>query len=268
MGRGISQLIASKGMDVILIERHEEGAKLGYKKLEESMDAEIDRWTMTEAEKKAIRHAERFVEDRARHISALAETMAGRCPVVSSLYDAELFGHWWFEGPAFIEALLRYAARQNTFSCILPSGYLKANPVHQLCSPASSSWGNGGYSEMWLDESNDWIYRHLHRACVSMISLAGEFSDAAGLLRRYLDQAARELMLAQASDWAFIMKTKTSVGYAVKRTIEHLKNFRELEKRISAKALDEKFVTQLENLDNLFSDMDYRCFRSDYVAPW
>ena len=54
MGRGISQLIASKGIDVILIERNEEGARLGKKKLEESLDAEIDRWTMTESEKKAI----------------------------------------------------------------------------------------------------------------------------------------------------------------------------------------------------------------------
>jgi 3-hydroxybutyryl-CoA dehydrogenase len=63
MGRGISQLIASKGMDVILIERHDEGAKLGYKKLEESMDAEIERWTMTEAEKKAILSRTTFTSD-------------------------------------------------------------------------------------------------------------------------------------------------------------------------------------------------------------
>jgi len=54
MGRGISQLIASKGIDVILIERHEDGAKEAHDKLEASMDAEIARWTMTESEKKAI----------------------------------------------------------------------------------------------------------------------------------------------------------------------------------------------------------------------
>ncbi len=54
MGRGISQLIASKGIDVILIERDQEGVKTGKEKLEESMDAEIERWTMTESEKKAI----------------------------------------------------------------------------------------------------------------------------------------------------------------------------------------------------------------------
>jgi len=54
MGCGISQLIASKGMDVILIERTDEGTQEGFKRMESAMDVEISRWTMTEAEKKAI----------------------------------------------------------------------------------------------------------------------------------------------------------------------------------------------------------------------
>ncbi|MBN2425767.1 MAG: 3-hydroxybutyryl-CoA dehydrogenase [Calditrichaceae bacterium] len=54
MGQGISQLIASKGMEVILIERNESLAKKGIQELEKSMDQEIARWTLTESEKKAI----------------------------------------------------------------------------------------------------------------------------------------------------------------------------------------------------------------------
>jgi len=70
-----------------------------------------------------------------------------------------------------------------------------------------SSWGEKGYSNTWLDGSNDWVYRHLHHCAELMVALARDFDDVDALHARALNQAARELLLAQASDWAFIMKT-------------------------------------------------------------
>ena len=143
---------------------------------------------------------------------------------------------------------------------ITPSEYLKENPRCQVSTPSSSSWGYKGYSEVWLNESNDWIYRHLHKAADRMVELARTFPDAAGLQQRALNQAARELLLAQSSDWAFIMKTGSHVEYAVKRTKEHLLRFDALYRDITGNALDEGRLGDMEYRDNLFPDIDYRVY--------
>src|SRR4030042_1272760 len=100
-----------------------------------------------------------------------------------------------------------------------------------------SSWGWKGYSEMWLQGSNDWIYRHLHNASERMTELARSFPDTNGIVRRALNQALRELLLAQSSDWAFIMGTGTHTSYAVKRTKEHILRFTSLYEQIKANSI-------------------------------
>ena len=138
-----------------------------------------------------------------------------------SPYDAELYGHWWYEGPIFLDHLIRKAARdQDVLRLKSPVDYLSEHPEQQLAQPPMSSWGAGGYAAVWLDEGNDWIYRYLHKASERMIELARMHHDASGVTRRALNQAARELLLAQSSDWAFIIKTGTMVDYAVRRTRE------------------------------------------------
>src|SRR5207248_1774555 len=88
-----------------------------------------------------------------------------RKPLVVSPYDAELFGHWWFEGPMFLDLLARkIAADRSSVSLTTAADYLAEYPINALGDPSPSSWGDGGYSSMWVDGSNDWIYRHVHRA--------------------------------------------------------------------------------------------------------
>jgi 1,4-alpha-glucan branching enzyme len=127
-----------------------------------------------------------------------------------------------------------------------------------------SSWGYKGYSEVWLEGSNDWIYRHLHKAAERMIGLANRHGQASGGLTRLLNQAARELLLAQSSDWAFIMKTGTMVDYAVKRTKEHVTRFNKLYDMAQAGRVEDGYVAELEARDNLFPEIDYHVYRSDY----
>jgi (1->4)-alpha-D-glucan branching enzyme len=80
-------------------------------------------------------------------------------PVIVSPYDAELFGHWWFEGPAWLESVLRLASeKSNGIETISAGDYLKQGVSHQLAVPAFSSWGDQGYSCFWINEENDWIY--------------------------------------------------------------------------------------------------------------
>ncbi|NLA59293.1 MAG: DUF1957 domain-containing protein, partial [Firmicutes bacterium] len=149
------------------------------------------------------------------------------------------------------------------FRMITPSEYLEKYPANQVSLPSESSWGNGGYHEVWLDSSNDWIYRHLHKAAARMVYLANRCQNASGVTARALNQAARELLLAQASDWAFIMKTGTMVEYARRRTQQHLVNFHELYHQIIENCIDEGFLRTMEDRNNISPTLDFRIYAGD-----
>ena len=212
------------------------------------------------AENKAKTHAENFVFNRTKQIEYLQQIMHKE-PIVVSMYDAELFGHWWFEGPSFINYIFRHIQESKaSFSPITPIQYLNKFPVNQVCQPSPSSWGNKGYYEVWLNPKNDWIYKHLHIAADRMIEIATNNQTANGILLRALNQAARELLLAQSSDWAFIMTTGTMVEYAEKRTKEHIYNFTTLYNQIKNNSINEEFLSNLEYVNNIFSDIDYKVY--------
>ena len=116
-------------------------------------------------------------------------------------------------------------------------------------------------NEVWLEGSNDWIYPHLHIMADRMVELAGLFPEADGITRRALNQAVRELLLAQSSDWAFIMKTGTMVEYANKRTKDHIARFDRLYHDILSSHVNEQWLKEVESRDNIFPDIDYRVYR-------
>ncbi|MCX7927740.1 MAG: DUF1957 domain-containing protein [Candidatus Omnitrophica bacterium] len=211
------------------------------------------------AREKAAEHAGNFMFNRQRQIEFLYDYLQ-RKPIIVSPYDAELFGHWWFEGPQWLDFLIRKIAfDQDIIRLVTPSEYLEENRRLQVVVPSMSSWGWKGYSEMWLQGANDWIYRHLHMASWRMTELARTYSNGTdGLLRRALNQALRELLLAQSSDWAFILGTGTHTSYAVKRTKEHLLRFNHLYESIKTNTIDPEWLADIEYKDNIFPDIDYR----------
>lgn len=208
-------------------------------------------------------HAAHFTQARVTQIQQLLDNTSIE-PIVVSPFDAELFGHWWFEGPEFLNLMIRKAAYdQSVFQMITPSGYLEKHPTQQLLVPSSSSWGHKGYWEVWLDESNAWIYPHLHMAARRMTELATEFlqeETPPPLIDRALAQLARELLLAQSSDWAFLMKTGTARNYATKRTKDHILRFTRLYDQIKGRNVTEKFLANCEWRDNLFPNLDWRIY--------
>ena len=220
-------------------------------------DPYIPHWALA----RASEHAGNFLFNREKQVEWLAGIVTDRPPLIVAPYDAELFGHWWFEGPDWLNFLLRkIAGGQGTIELITPAEYLARHPRCQVATPAASSWGYKGYAEFWLNSSNDWVYRHLHRAEERMTAIARSHPDASGLLRRALCQAARELLLAQSSDWAFIMKSGSHVEYAVKRTQDHLLRFTRLYDEIRASRIDEAWLQEIEYYDNLFPEIDYRVY--------
>jgi 1,4-alpha-glucan branching enzyme len=218
------------------------------------------------AYERAASHAGNFLFNREKQIEHLYGNMS-RKPIVVAPYDAELYGHWWYEGPMFLELLFRKMHYdQGVVAPITPSGYLAEYATNQVATPCTSSWGEKGYAEFWCDGSNAWVYRHLHKTGERMVHLAHRFQgETSDVKRRALNQAARELMLAQASDWAFIMKTGTTVTYATKRTIDHVTRFNRLFEGLVNDRVDDAFVAYLaeaERRDNLFPDVDYRVYAS------
>lgn len=217
------------------------------------------------AREKAAEHAGNFMFNREKQVEYLCQHM-DREPIIVAPYDAELFGHWWFEGPQWLEFLIRKIAfDQETIKLGTPGEYLKRYPVNQVAQPSMSSWGYNGYNEVWLHDSNYWIYRHLSQMAKTMIELAN-FETNDDLIYRALNQAVRELLLAQSSDWAFIMNAGTMTEYAVKRTCEHIHQFWQLEKQIRSGSVDLDYLSALEAKNNIFPDLDYRIYRQGAAA--
>ena len=210
---------------------------------------------------KAASHAENFLQNRQKQIEQLAGAL-DRKPVVVSPYDAELFGHWWFEGPDFLNFLFRKMHHdQDVVKAVTPLEYLELEPQLDVVQPPFCTWGAQGYGEVWLNPGNDWIYPHLDVAAERMVELARGYAHPDDRERRALNQAARELLLAQASDWAFIMKTGTTVEYAKKKTRDHIARFDYLYRALTHQCmLDEPILREFEGRDNIFPEIDYRVY--------
>lgn len=208
----------------------------------------------------AAAHAEHFLDSREHQLRYLGSIM-DRSPLIVSPYDAELFGHWWFEGPDWLELLIRRAhERHPGLQLASPADYAAAYPVSQPLAPSLSSWGHGGYNEVWLNGANDWIYRHLHQMAERMTELARQRRQPDPLEQRALNQLARELLLAQSSDWAFILKTQTHTTYAYRRLHDHLGRFSQLYEAVQQRRIDEGQLAGIEATDNLFPFLDYRVY--------
>ncbi|NMB40857.1 MAG: DUF1957 domain-containing protein [Firmicutes bacterium] len=210
---------------------------------------------------KAFEHAANFMFNREKQAEYYGEIM-DRPPLVVAPYDSELFGHWWFEGPMWIDNLCRLISKNKRIEMITPGKYLDRGYPLQVSEPNPSSWGDKGYHEVWLNGKNDWLYRHLHRAAEKMIGLATNFPRAENTLKDALNQAARELLLAQSSDWPFIITSGTMDLYAVSRIKSHLTRFLKLEKQIWEDNIDLPWLRHLEASDNLFPHLDYRLFQN------
>ena len=126
------------------------------------------RWAMDSAEKQAGH----FLDCRVKQIQELSQYMDVP-PLIVSPYDAELYGHWWYEGPYWLYILFKKIYYDDcNFKLITPGEYIDQYPNIQVSSPCISSWGANGYSEVWLNSTNDYVHRHLHKAGDRMVELA------------------------------------------------------------------------------------------------
>ena len=236
------------------------------------------------AKRKAYEHGAQFVYHRELQTQYLKNYIDE--PVVTSMYDAELFGHWWFEGPWWIEAVFR-RINENGFvksakaidiadeTIFKLNGLLKKYDDEKsylqlveninrnnakngvfIAQPATSSWGGGGYAEVWLNGKNDVIQPFLSDIASVLIYICKN-----GINRvkypEVLNQGARELILAQSSDWPFMLTTGQAVSYAERRVKAHLVRAKRcILMAVGEEPLDYAWFNDISGKDNIFPNLD------------
>lgn len=179
------------------------------------------------AEARARQHAGHFlwlVKETLRHAPR-----EGRLPVLCAPYDAELFGHWWFEGPIWLEHVLRWMHHDPELEVVTCSQYLSRFPPTAAVVLHEASWGAGGGHWVWLNDRVAWTWRRIYDAELDFRALLrdhGTGHDPA--MCAIVTQAARELFLLQASDWQFMMTTEGAPDYAAFRLVAHHTDFKRL----------------------------------------
>ncbi|HEX4962863.1 MAG TPA: 1,4-alpha-glucan branching protein domain-containing protein [Thermoanaerobaculia bacterium] len=198
-------------------------------------------------------HADHFVATCRQQVEALRLPL-GRKPVLVALFDTEHFGHWWREGPQWLDLVIRKLAfDQSTVRLLGATDYLERQPSLQVVTPAASSWGYQGYGEAWLMGRNHWIYPLLFDALDNLRDVAsGGWETTAGALP-LLDQSIRELLLAQSSDWAFLLRAQTCEAYAAGRVRGHVERLQRLIGTLRSGNLDESWLAAVCGRDNLFA---------------
>ncbi len=202
------------------------------------------------AKKQAQKHAKEYLQGRRLQLNQLSKAMDIK-PLLVAPFDAELFGHWWFEGTNFLAELFRQS-KQEQVSLTRLCDVLSNTPRIQLCNPCPSSWGKGGFHDYWLNESNAWIVPEWTRAGRAFVKLCQE-KRVQELNKELTNQAARELLLAQSSDWSFILRAGTTTKLAKDRINLHLQRFWELMSAINEdKTPKDDWLKSLKQEDSIF----------------
>jgi 1,4-alpha-glucan branching enzyme len=216
-----------------------------------------------QAQAQAMEHAKNYVYQRIQALKNAHQYMGKREPHILAAYDAELFGHWWFEGVSWLEAMLRSMAQESAdIVMVNPSEYLSQFPPETVSQPELSSSAKEGYSVIWLESENAWLCRHLHKLAERMVELSNRFPNEQGLKERALNQAAREVLLSQASDWPYLMRNEPSGQFARRQIEDAITNFNNVYDMLSRNAVSTEWLTKLEKRNNLFPAINYRMFRS------
>ena len=212
------------------------------------------------AAKRAQAHAEHFV-GLARGTLEAFHREHGRPGVVVAPFDTELFGHWWFEGPLWLEHVLR--GLQGDVTPLTASAFLERYPPTSAIHLPEGSWGLGGGHHVWRNEDTTWVWDLVYRAEDAFL----DFVNAAKRkrrteVRRVAAQLARELLLLESSDWPFLITTRSARDYAEARVKLHADAFDRLlvmGKRVLAEELteyDKAFLHDLESRDAPFPEID------------
>lgn len=211
------------------------------------------------AEYKVGEHARHFawlVSDRLRQYNA--ET--GNFGLIASNYDTELFGHWWFEGIEWIKQVLHHLANDPAVELVRASDFIEERPPQEVLHIPESSWGMGGGHWTWDNHDTHWMWGPIHSAEARMEALVAKYPSPTADEEAVLNQAARELLLLESSDWPFLVTTGQAREYAIRRFTRHVERFEALAAALDKGQPDRRLADELYEVDKVFPTIDYRWF--------
>ncbi|RYM39963.1 DUF1957 domain-containing protein [Meiothermus sp. PNK-Is4] len=197
-----------------------------------------------------------LAQQHAQHFVGLLLRLAAQHPegVICAAYDAELFGHWWHEGPIWLEAVYRELHRHGKITAQTARSATRG-PTTRVSLP-EGSWGRGGMHQIWQNPATQDYWQQVYEAETRMKEAARNTRRESGPTRRVLRQMMRELLLLEASDWPFLIETHQAAEYARERYRGHARRFAELEAMLQGEAVDPSRLAELESLDNPFPEAD------------
>ncbi len=174
--------------------------------------------------------------------------------VIAALYDTELFGHWWFEGPDWLYLVLKKLAGSSVRPLPAAEVLDKIPPRTSVALP-EGSWGQGGFHGVWLNEDTAWVWEKIYKIEAETEKVERLASPDPRLLRQF----AREKFLLESSDWPFLISTWTARDYAENRAAEHYERAAALAGWLlrggPLAPEEEAFLRTCEQEDRLFEDV-------------
>ncbi len=233
-------------------------------------DAKSD---LARKEEYSFDNAQSRLKEHAAHFVDLIENILGtfyrekrRPGIITAPFDAELFGHWWFEGPQWIYNIMKGIHTKKTICTISASEYLKKNHPETVVHLPEGSWGKGNFHYIWLNKETEWTWKKIYE-CETKFN---KIIDRKRIKKRaipFLIQAGRELLLLESSDWQFLISTWQARDYAENRFSEHYENFHILLKIVeriqSGKKITkerEKYLIDLEKRNGIFEELTLDIF--------
>lgn len=245
--------------DVDYLEFHIRGGAFKYNRITDRKSGYKQPYNPEWAERKAASHAGHFVYCRNARFEYLRKVMWKK-PLVTAPYDAELFGHHWYEGPRFLYYLFKKLHYdQNVSELVTPSAYLAANPTGQDLYLSTSSWGEKGTFEKWMRGDTSWMYRHAHEAARAYQELV-EQAPQDELSQRALRQAGRQLMVAMSSDLPFVISNGHFIDRMKEQFFQSLRDFWTLHQDILQGRVDSGLLRQLEIENCIFPGLTPKHF--------
>jgi 1,4-alpha-glucan branching enzyme len=178
------------------------------------------------AEERVREHAGNFlwtVKETLRH----APHHGGKLPGVIAPFDAELFGHWWFEGPRWLVHVIRWMHHDPDLKVMTGSNYVREEHPNAAVTLPEGSWGAFGGHDVWLNKGTHWVWRRIYDSEADFQALLRDHGPGHDdTMRALVAQAARELLLLQASDWPFLINNGTAVDYASLRIGAHHSDYK------------------------------------------
>jgi 1,4-alpha-glucan branching enzyme len=206
-----------------------------------------------DVEGKLFEHAAHFC-DVVRHTLREHRDRTGRAGVVVAPFDAELFGHWWFEGPLFLRNVILNLNSDSQVKLLTAEEALYHHPPDKVMRLPEGSWGENGNHSVWINEKTRWMWEIEYRAEGTFLRLLHALRWRENKpIREMLEWAGRELLLLQASDWPFVIHTQGAVDYGIQRFAGHATAF-DRAARMAERLGDGGELTQVERAE--LGDMD------------